>query len=208
MYRPPGVDKVLDLHPDFMKHAVSEQFWWLSLKKGFLLHTPLAGSRGAAAAAKARSQVTARAALREGQFSTPERARTQFKADMVEESGQLEVESSTRVMQPFQVFAREGGAAHAASSSSSSSQPFPPPAPPPCRPSAPFTPPARRPRSPSPSFNHDAEHDVELDPESVLVCFKCEHIHMDIPKGTVRAFVNKFFFVPMSADVVLASFVV
>ena len=113
----------------------------------------LAGSRGVTANAEAHLQVTARASLLEGQFFTPEGARAQFKAHMIEESSQLDAEITTRVMQDFQVYAREGGAAHATSSSSSSTQLSLPP--------APLTSPARHPRRLH--LNHAAMQDVQLD---------------------------------------------
>ena len=72
-YRPHNQKKPIDLHPDFIKYAVSEHFLYLSLKKEFLKRTPLAGSRDAAAKAKARAQVSARAALNAREFSTPPR---------------------------------------------------------------------------------------------------------------------------------------
>ena len=71
--------------------------------------------------------MTARAALSAEQFGTPDRARSQFKADMIDESSQLDAEAVSRSMQPFQLYTREGGAAVAASSSSASSSTVPPP---------------------------------------------------------------------------------
>ena len=50
LYRPPGVKKLLDLHPDFIKHAVSEQFLWLGLNIGLLFQTPLAASSSSSSA--------------------------------------------------------------------------------------------------------------------------------------------------------------
>ena len=151
--------KLLDLHPDFIKHAASEQFLWLGIKTPLVLQTPLAEIRLVIAKANARLQVTARAALHEDEFFTPERARTEFKANMVEESGQLDHESLARVMQLFQVYACESVAAHAALSSFSSASVPPPP--------VPLTPPARRPSSSSP-VNSDVEPHVQFD-EVVLV---------------------------------------
>ena len=173
MYRPLNQKRLVDLHPDFIKYAVSEQFLYLSLKLGFLSRTPLAGSRDAAAKAKARSQATARASIRAGQFPTPERARTEFKADMLDQFGELEAERAQRYMEPFQLFARETPAAHAvflSTASSSSAAPPPPPAP-----LLAFLP-VR----------------AEGDEGTVLLCFSQNKLHTNTPRGSVRAFAHNF----------------
>lgn len=96
VYKPLNQKRLVDLHPDFMKFPVSGKFLYLSMKLGFFNRIPLAGSHGAAAKAKARSQVIARAFMRAGQFSIPERARVQFKADMLDQLGELEAERVQR----------------------------------------------------------------------------------------------------------------
>ena len=79
-YSLPGVNKLLDVHPDFIKHAGSERFLWLGLKIGFLFQTYFAGSRSVLTKVKARAQTTARASSSGGQFSIRERARAEFTA--------------------------------------------------------------------------------------------------------------------------------
>ena len=121
-------------------------------------------------------------------------ARAQFKADLVDESSQIDAENLNRHMQPFGVFARETAAAHVASGSASSSSvfvqaaPSPPPA---CRArSASPLAASSRPRSASPPEPEVAGPD---DAGTCLQCFSCKKFHTDIPRGTVRAFANKVF---------------
>ena len=137
----------MDLHPDFMKKALSEHFLFFGVKFDLFPHTPLAST--AAGPSNAVRQVTARAALNAERFSTPERLRAQFKADMVDDK----LDSSHDLFQPF------GGARLRVQLPSDE---------------APRTPVATRPRSRSPL----PERSLRLDPNQssvyILFCFSPE----------------------------------
>ena len=89
------------MHPDFMKNATSEQSIFVGMKLGLpnFLYTPLASSASVKAKAKAFSQVIAKRALAAGLYSTPTRQRTKFKADMIDETSDLD--PSLQSLQPF-----------------------------------------------------------------------------------------------------------
>ena len=84
--------KLHQLFHAFINHSISEQFLWLRSNKYVLFQTLLVESGICLAKSKACVQITALAFSRASEFATPERARTKFKNDMVEEPGQLDVE--------------------------------------------------------------------------------------------------------------------
>ena len=165
------------MHPDFMKNATSEQSIFVGMKLGLpnLLHTPLASSASVKAKAKAFSQVTAKRALAAGLYSTPTRQRTKFKADMIDETSDLD--PSLQSLQPF-------GSSHVGVSDAADNF-------------APFTPPLRE-RSRSP-VNEPGESSIARS----VSCSRCPRLIQDVPEGIIRTFAGKPFHCSLVGNVCL-----
>ena len=162
-------DSLIDLHPDFVKGATSEQalFTGIKLKLPLYTHTALASQASAKAKAKAFAQVTSRHAQTSGLYNTPARLRMQFKADMVDETSAID--SSVSCLQPFGAPRSHVDVPAAA-------------------PTTPVD--CIRKRSPSP-----VEELVEddLDPNA-LQCVRCGFFCTNLSVGTIRIFSDKEFF--------------
>ena len=167
VYRSPN-NSIIDMHPDFIKSATSEQslFVGIKLELPLFAHTPLASQRSAKAKAKSFEQVSSRRAQPAGPYSTPSRLRMKFKADMVDETVSSVLDSNP-ALQPF-------GAPRVVEAALAEPSPL--------------TPVSRvRARSPSPveGFVFDA---------TVLRGTRCFKLHANVSEGTLRTFAETDFF--------------